>query len=746
MPLVDPWLPVAVAGQIPRSSTAVTTFVTRRTQSTPETVPTFTVLNNLTWESINRRIGPDPGVCRLRYTLGNGDPAAPQNFEECLSDQIAKAKTVEPDDRIVVWATRPDGVNVPLFDGFALHFDGHLAASSEGVEIVCVGVAYRLWDTPIRGSTYRRGDDPLNPDGNAEIDFEPHFNPKGRANCSPEGTDGAAWANQAAPGDQRYPVFHDADSSQPDDKGPIPWTLANTARYLIFRHNKTADFVSNPNGSTLDSTLVARIPKEGFSFDYEDSTTFDMAEIEVADKPIASKDWPNTLHGLISDKGFEMAFDLDSIGAPLTPDTTTALRVYLPQTQPIKSLWLQPRGSFLDLAYTNLGEAKLGRDLSHVITTWHVDGELEDVELSLIIPCGFPCVATDAANATAIAAFNKSAGGFAGVQNKYRLFIADESGEGHYAPASETKLTSPLFLDDVFGAPDASGAKYAHRRRVPYGTLLSKGSDGKPLKAQLDISTNYTGGSQTVWTTTLGGTWQRVTKGWELLKDRIGIYITVANPNEWDIGKPTATDQPFKSGVVPVVECLGKNTTTTPKFWLRLTCVIPGDTRVRGTASRPIGAIIRRPITRVIDAHDRYRKSRILIKSALNPTNPTTPPTSPAPTPADVITRDDTDTATAEATAVQLATINGTTGGTATIPWLTTHYEIGDRISHVEGRALGLRADKQTPDGEPTYPVVTAIAWHNSSTQKTTLELSDANPSRHSHLRQIKRKAAPRNV
>ena len=739
MAIVDPWLPAPVDGVVSLNRPCAPTRVTRREQSSPGIAATYTEFPNLTWTSIPRKVGTDPGACRLVYRLGTGDPADPQNFEECLSDQIARAHTIEPNDRVVIWATRPDGGEEAIFDGHALGFDGTLSPTSEGVGILCVGAAYRLWDEPIRGSTWRDGADPLaGPD--VETEIEPHFNPKGRGNCGP--ADPETWANRNIEGDRRFPTFLDPDNTHDGDAAPTQWTLAKAARYLIFRHLK-GDDVQPPDGSILDDVLQARLPIEGQAFDYADEATFERADIVLADKPIASKDWPGTLHQLIADKGFEQAFDLETDDSePGAPQPVNSLRVFIPQEQEVKPLWLQPRGSSLDLALTNLGWATIGRDLAQVVNAWHVEGALERVEASFILACGFPTEAADGATIGALAAFDLSAPGFGDVRDKYRLFVFDEAGEGHHAPGSALKLSMPPSLDAALGAPEGEGEdavpRYVNRRRKPNGELITRDGAGITLKARLDISTDYGGDYPAVWEAgpASAGTWQPVNHGWELLKDRIGVRVTAKNPNEWSIGRSGDTTHPFKDGMVKAVECLTRNTGPNKKFWLRLTCVIEADRRVRGSATRPINSVVTRPITRVVEAHDRYRKERVLGRSVYRDEEDE-----------DLVTRDDTDAATAEATSIQLATMNGIMGGTATIPRLTTHYRVGDRISHIQGRALGFRADKDGPDAAPIYPVVTAVTFRNDprAGQFTDLELSDANASRHTYLRQLRRRPDARN-
>ena len=40
--------------------------------------------------------------------------------------------------------------------------------------------------------------------------------------------------------------------------------------------------------------------------------------------------------------------------------------------------------------------------------------------------------------------------------------------------------------------------------------------------------------------TPFSGTWQQIDGGWSLMEDRLGIEVTVDDPESWNIGKPPA--------------------------------------------------------------------------------------------------------------------------------------------------------------------------------------------------------------
>ena len=58
------------------------------------------------------------------------------------------------------------------------------------------------------------------------------------------------------------------------------------------------------------------------------------------------------------------------------------------------------------------------------------------------------------------------------------------------------------------------------------------------LAARLAVSTDYAGVAPGLWDGT--GTWQGVAGGFDLLRDRLGVWVNVPNPNGWNVGLPAA--------------------------------------------------------------------------------------------------------------------------------------------------------------------------------------------------------------
>ena len=190
----------------------------------------------------------------------------------------------------------------------------------------------------------------------------------------------------------------------------------------------------------------------------------------------------------------------------------------------------------------------------------------------------------------------------------------DETGEGHWSFTSSSMVETATDLSPLLAGDEDDPLPYVKRRRVPIGTLFTTDPNEKPLKARLAISTTYAGASPGLWDGS--GTWQNVVGGFDLLADRLGIWINVPNPNGWNIGAPTATGMPYPAGVVKGVE--DQANTGAPHFTLRLTCVIEGDSVIQGKADQRPTSSTSFPITRLVDAGDRYFKQTIAAKSEFN--------------------------------------------------------------------------------------------------------------------------------
>lgn len=694
MPVTDPWLP---ADPVPLIRPVINISVWRWT----EVGPPYEEMSSLRCVNIYQREGTDPGTATIRYAFDGLDEDSPQNAAQAISTAVTLPKTVEIGDRLLVLATQPDGTEQWIFDGkpmvWALEYQGN----AEMIVMHCVGIAKSCWETPIPGALMRNADAPLTVD-DVETDIIAHFNPRGLPNATP------ADADATGHGSLEHPTFLGPcpPTNKINDEDLRKWELPMAVRYILGQCNDES-FVLSPTGTTIDDLLISREPIPFVAFDPNNDSTYSTSKIIVPDTPITGRDWPSAIYDMIRHYGFGMRFELKTISqAP-----QTFLRLFLQQAKEPKQLMLQARGAALDPKLTNVGNAQLQRDLTEVANRWIVQGAPDRYEISFVLWPGFPMAAADGASLAAIKAYDRSSPTYAtDDHDKYRLYILDEAGEGHYEPGHDIKIKVFLWdFDFAFGED-----LWVKRRRKPIGDLISTDPAGKPLRYSLAISTDYL-----PWPGPWdgSGTWQPVQGGYELLKDRIGIRLTCDNPNAWKIGQSTVTGHPFPAGIVNVVE---RHSVGGDKdFFLRLTCVVEADHVLNVVAERRDNCPLAETITRIIDARDRYGNLTVLAHSEHNNTA------------ADVVKRDDRDDAKAEAEAVRFATDSGVLSGNITIPRFTAYYDIGDRIDQIEGRAVGLRTNTGgSADDAPYLPVVVARRWDFEPKQKTTLEVSDSGTNR----------------
>src|SRR5206468_1697258 len=151
-----------------------------------------------------------------------------------------------------------------------------------------------------------------------------------------------------------------------------------------------------------------------------------------------------------------------------------------------------------------------------------------ELEASFVLSPGF---AIDAADADLPAPYRIGDPDHGGLNlEKYRRFVVDELGEGHWAwgdsPGWVTGKTPDL--EPVLGARVVDRGvdqPYVRRRRPGGRVLFSRDEFGEPLRAQVWISTDYVGPAPGVWDRT--GTWQQCHGGWELLTQALGIRLEI---------------------------------------------------------------------------------------------------------------------------------------------------------------------------------------------------------------------------
>lgn len=664
----------------------------------------YELLPNIRVLSIRWREGADPGVARFRYVFdSSAPPDFPDAFEQTLAVDGDLPFVVRDDERLVVMTFYPDGSPLLLFDGFAQVPELRLAPSHEQVVFSAFGVAVRAWDTPIGGAVMRDADDPAN-GADVATDLVTYFNPRGEPNASPAGS-------EASDGDgNRFPTFVDPLVIRAPDLRR-KWTVPMAVRYLCYRENAAQDYVRNPDGDSIDALLDSRGPGGGGGLRLGDPDDVENLPLEVPDYPATGKAWPAVVEDLLKPNGFGMAFALraDDSGLPVT-----SLELFRRQDgspSVVKDVFLQPRGEVLDPSRTNINAAHLARDMSGVANAYLVESELVRYEASFVLAPGFSISAADAQDAASLKAFDLSGPDFDSTHHdRYRLYVFDETGEGHWDWVASTLSKKATSLAALLSGDPRRPTPYAKRRRVPMGELFSRDPNRKPLRARLSISTDYRGTQPGLWDGS--GTWQPVHGRFDLLRDRLGIWIGAANPNGWSIGTSKVSRAPYPAGVVRGVEDQAKSGRL--RFSLRLTCVIEGDGGLSALADRRPSSPTAFRVIRRVDARDRFFKHLIAPKSEFNATSRF------------VTARDDSEDAQAEANARRLAGESGEVAGSVTIPRFSHAYQIGDRIRAIRGRDLFLRTNAGAPSEEgEVFPAVVGLTWDFDGRQQTTLHLSD---------------------
>jgi hypothetical protein len=178
--------------------------------------------------------------------------------------------------------------------------------------------------------------------------------PKGRRNCVPDGPTGKFdwWHDPGGLGDRRYPTFTDEDLA----------TGSRTPRRRsrgsgTSRGRRATDLPGNGRGvrhqprRRRDRRMPRRAHPPGDDFDPASPSTYDVEEIPAPDKPIGGKggstSWPTSSRARGSTSGSTPG--RSPARAPRSSPrrrSTSSCR----SASPPSPLWLQPRGSTLDLA------------------------------------------------------------------------------------------------------------------------------------------------------------------------------------------------------------------------------------------------------------------------------------------------------------------------------------------------------------------------------------------------------------
>lgn len=682
-----------------------------------------TLLHNVVCESIEFKAGPHPPVAEFSYLLDSAAAADgyPTDFSQIWGLGVSGKGVVKPDDRIIVAVFAPDGSKHIFFDGFVQVPQVDVHPNRQSVRFVAVGTAIRCYDLPIGGRYMRPADDYDNYElaNVISTDLPTRFNPtvhdKVRVpNCTPKDKD----VNQGT--SKAYPIFTDEYLGDRIPDKRTQWTLPGAIAYIMSNWNNEK-YIKNPDFSKLKTKLQSRQPKTGqVTYDPSNSSTYVTKDIILRDYDATNMPWPEAVSQLLEYCGFGMAWTTGTSCDGSPENGMTIFRTDAAVDDKPLELALAPVGSALKPLDNVVESMSLVADYNQIANAWSIETALRRWEVSIVLAPGFAPQAGDetASNKTQFKKANLSTASGA-VRKKYRWYIADETGDGHWDIASSTWVTdacdfSPLWPDDKDG-----NKTYCVRRRVGSQRLLSKDSLNAPMRCQLALSRDYTGPAPSVWDHT--GTWQPVTGGWRLMEDRLGIYVDVDDPNAWDIGHYTGPNPQQQGRVLRGIKSLSNPAGQDTPFYLRLTTVIDDDFMVPAVVpSRPSSPTLYERRRRA-DARDHFRLDQVMAKSLYNPGTK------------DLQIRDDLDAAETYAYQLRAAHEFPKVAGSITIPFISRAYEIGRRVGKISGRNVSLRANDGSAVGEGTvYPYITGIKWSFADRQSTTLYLTDlrAEPQR----------------
>jgi hypothetical protein len=695
----------------------------------------YTILPNVFCLRIDYREGPEPPLARFQYMMGDLLEAAlgwPSQFEQLWPIDAQGNYVVLTDDRLVVLTQLPPATadanpqTIVLFDGFAQVPQADVSAGSQAVTFVAQGVAIRLWDSPITGRVQRDASKTSTTDGSADVlvQLPCRFNPADNSvaelggyigNCVPSG-------ELTTNADETYPVFLDPLVVERGDWGVDTsyWYVSDALTYLIINEPSPEDnggspYVLYPPTDTLASILSCEAPPDNGILNIGDAVSSD---IQIRDYDASNKAVPDVMAELLRYCGFVMVYYTDTY-TDGTPETSLKIvrRDGLATAAP-KLFYLAASGSTsLNLGSNNATALHLARDCNALVNQWTVETALKQVEVTVYLAPGFQPAAGDE-NAASVQNFLSSrlTNATSHQRRMYRWFIADECGDGHWNMETSTWVTGkPIDFSAVF-PPDMDGnATYVDRYRPGSRTLISKDAAGKPLKAVLEFAPGYYSGDPDLETDPDQGGWLTISKGWQLLDDRLGIEVSIENPEQWGSGNPKLND-------IRTITWTAAPTQPTA-FLLRLTTVIEADQRIPAkdvTAAARTASPTLFDRERSADGKDHFQYCSVAPNSlyyAQNGGDGTNP----------VVVRDDTKAALPHTEQLRSAHEFPTLAGSATVPFLTDYYQIGDRVKIVQGRNASLQINVGVDQGEaPSYPWITAFAWDfTGDKQQTVLQFSD---------------------
>jgi hypothetical protein len=479
---------------------------------------------------------------------------------------------------------------------------------------------------------------------------------------------------------------------------------------------KMDQFIKFPTLASL-ADIMSSVQPSGDGSGFINASNTVSKDIVVRDYDASNKAHAEVIEELLAYAGFVMAFQTgsDSNGSPQTK-LVILRRDGLAATAP-KPVYLQPAfSSQLDPSANNVTQFSLVRDSNLIANTWYVETAAKQIEVTVIL-C--PLFQPDPADVSNPQNFYTSAltNASAAQRHKYRWYGVDECGDGFWNYATQSWVTGQGFdFSPVFSDQDGN-PQFVKRYRPGQRTLISQDVSGEPLRATLEIYFDsfidqpgfppFTGADN------LTG-WLTVAHGWQLLDDRLGIEVTAENPEQWN----TDNKQVGEGGEIRGITWVA-NPPPHKNFLLRLTTVIDADIRLPAFAAKRAASPTKFARARSADAKDHFQYT-VICPGSLNYLSQKGDGQGP------LVVRDDTKVAQTHAEALRSAHEFPTLAGKLVIPFLTTYYQLGDRINGISGRQTSFQTNIGASQGEaPTYGWVVGRTLQCDPRQQTTLQLSD---------------------
>jgi len=369
-----------------------------------------------------------------------------------------------------------------------------------------------------------------------------------------------------------------------------------------------------------------------------------------------------------------------------------------------KELNFQPPGESLDLSETNVAEYLVNRKIADAYNCVRTLGDKIRVEGTFPMYPGWTN-AEDAFTADELAISDGTE--YSAHKTAHRLWVCNEWAgyngyrtEGGDYPIGEPPLFSQIFavrMTDRDDSPIVAESMSQVRKRIPEPPLTYQGSSTE--KVRRDILVQYSDDDGTTWievSSKIGG--------WAVLGDQMGIIFTDDKP-------PEAIMEAFAAGTLQ----------------MRMTCTVASDHNLYNAGTDSVhssdpGSVQGRQRRLTLNRADTFRHWYVLGKTSPDASLDSSPYVSVLADDVAGAEEHDDRTALAEYSDAQLRNIrHAEFDANFTLPGWHTEYKIGDLLSKINGREVGL--NQSADEEDPRYLQITGIEWELSDEDGPTTKI-----------------------